>query len=56
MPLLHCQHCHHEWEGRRESVCDWCGSSSFVLSETTPFESAILDICRHVLEQPRREP
>jgi len=22
----HCTVCHHEWDGRDQSICDWCGS------------------------------
>lgn len=38
MPLLHCNSCHHEWEGRPNSKCDWCGDSGHVLEEKTSFE------------------
>ncbi len=32
MKLLHCNSCHHEWEGREGSTCNWCGGSSYVLT------------------------
>lgn len=38
MPLLHCKKCHHEWEGNKDSICDWCGGGSFILEEETPLE------------------
>lgn len=41
MPYLHCNHCHHEWEGSKKSKCDWCGSSSYILEEQTPLEKTI---------------
>lgn len=41
MPYLHCNSCHHEWEGRLHSICDWCGAGSFVLEAETPLEWAL---------------
>ena len=38
MPLLHCNECHHEWEGKKEEKCSWCGKDSYVLEEKTSFE------------------
>lgn len=38
MPLLHCKKCQHEWEGRADSICDWCGASGRILEEETQFE------------------
>ena len=38
MPWLHCDKCHHEWDGRITSKCAWCGASGHVLEEKTPFE------------------
>ena len=43
MPLLHCDSCHHEWEAAtaregEDPKCDWCGSKSYVLEETTPLK------------------
>ena len=38
MPLLHCNKCHHEWEGDKSSKCDWCGGGSHILEPKTSFE------------------
>lgn len=38
MPLLHCNACHHEWEGKAESKCGWCGAESYVLQPKTGME------------------
>jgi len=38
VPLLHCNSCHHEWEGRPNSKCDWCGSHGHILEDKTSFE------------------
>jgi len=43
MPLLHCKHCHHEWEGEFHSNCDWCGSESYILEELTDLEELLHD-------------
>lgn len=43
MPLMKCKRCHHEWEGQREDVCDWCSGESLVLDETTPLERMLSD-------------
>jgi len=44
VPLLHCKKCHHEWEGRENSKCDWCGGNSYILEEVTPFERSLESI------------
>jgi len=37
MPILHCEHCHHEWETMKEKEkCDWCGGDSYILDLETP--------------------
>lgn len=41
MPLLHCDSCHHEWEGLKDSPCTWCSASSHVLKEETELERYI---------------
>src|ERR1043165_611646 len=40
MPVFHCKHCHHEWEGGKNSTtCDWCKSDGAkVLEEMSAFE------------------
>lgn len=38
MPLLKCSSCHHEWEGSRDSTCDWCNHGSYVLKDKTELE------------------
>ncbi len=38
MPVLHCLKCHHEWEGRATSVCDWCGAGARILREHSDLE------------------
>jgi hypothetical protein len=43
MPILHCDACHHEWEGAATSRCDWCGDSSHVLEEQSPLEKMVSD-------------
>lgn len=40
MPLIHCNNCHHEWEGSVHSKCSWCGSDGYVLA-STPMEKWI---------------
>ena len=35
MPLLHCKKCHHEWEGRANSKCDWCAAEGRILKLAT---------------------
>jgi len=40
MPLLHCEKCHHEWEGRKNSKCKWCNNNSYILEEKTPLEES----------------
>ena len=44
MPLLKCTTCHHEWEGRAASACDWCGSPGRVLAAETPLEALIREM------------
>jgi hypothetical protein len=39
MPLLHCTKCHHEWEGDKCDMCDWCGAHGKVIAEETQFEA-----------------
>jgi hypothetical protein len=41
MPLLHCDDCHHEWEGSKNSKCDWCGGKAYVLANETQFEKFV---------------
>ncbi len=24
--ILHCTECHHEWQGNKKKICDWCGA------------------------------
>lgn len=43
MPLLHCKHCHHEWEGEFHLKCDWCGAESYILEEQTDLEKLLHD-------------
>lgn len=38
MPLLKCRDCMHEWEGRTNSLCDWCGGNSRILAKETSME------------------
>jgi len=38
MPLLHCDKCHHEWEGKPDSKCAWCKESGFILEQETSLE------------------
>jgi len=45
MPLLHCDNCHHEWEGEKGSKCDWCGGGSYVLELRTALERLCAVIC-----------
>lgn len=41
MPILHCLKCHHEWEGRAHSVCDWCGAGARILREQSELEAML---------------
>lgn len=41
MPILHCLSCHHEWEGRANSMCAWCGAGSCVLAEQSELERMV---------------
>lgn len=41
MPILHCSKCHHEWEGRYKSTCDWCGAEARVLKDKSELEQMI---------------
>ena len=43
MPLLHCKKCHHEWEGKNDSICDWCGAEGYILEEQTDLEKLLHD-------------
>jgi hypothetical protein len=43
MPLLHCKKCHHEWEGKNDSTCDWCGAEGYILEEQTDLEKLLHD-------------
>jgi hypothetical protein len=43
MPLLKCTECHHEWEGLKDSRCDWCGKDGKILVEKTGLEQMISD-------------
>ena len=60
MPLLHCEDCHHEWEGSRDSKCDWCGGESYVLEPQTSLERALSihdvgeDIKRDLLKESKK--
>ena len=38
MSYLHCNECHHEWEGEENSQCSWCGGGSYILEQLTPLE------------------
>lgn len=42
MPLLHCSHCHHEYESYRKDwendKCDWCGHLPYLIKEKTELE------------------
>lgn len=47
MPLLKCNECHHEWEGQKNSFCDWCSCpDSTVLMEKTGLESFLANYDR----------
>lgn len=55
MPLLHCNRCHHEWEGKENSECDWCGGTPLVLEEETHFEKAIRIMIEKVREKNKKK-
>lgn len=46
MPYLKCLDCMHEWEGDKDSKCDWCGSKSRILEEETPMESYVKEMIK----------
>ncbi len=54
MPLLHCNKCHHELEGNKDTKCDWCGSKTYILEDKTALESMLDDI-DEILEELRKE-
>lgn len=35
---MHCSQCHHEWEGQKGDICDWCEGNSYVLNDKTGFK------------------
>ena len=41
MPLLHCNLCHGEWEGEKDSTCYDCGAGGYILAEQTPLEMSM---------------
>jgi hypothetical protein len=51
MPLLHCKDCHHEWEGKKSSRCDWCGGKSYVLQEVSDFEKFVRYDLRRIVKE-----
>lgn len=55
MPLLHCNSCHHEWEGRLNSKCDWCGDSGNVLEEKTSLERFMEGDLKGFIERWKKE-
>lgn len=30
---LHCNTCHHEFQGKEGTKCDWCKADSYILSQ-----------------------
>lgn len=57
MPLMHCNECHHEWEGKENSLCDWCDSTGYVLKKKTGLESlleydSIMELFDRVVQAP----
>ena len=38
MPLIHCNKCHHEWEGAAQGRCGWCNSDGYILEEKASLE------------------
>jgi len=44
MPLLKCRNCMHEWEGKSDSKCAWCGCKGRILEEKTAFEKYVADM------------
>jgi hypothetical protein len=57
MPVIHCKKCHHEWEGKFHSKCDWCGAESYVLEEQSDLENLLYDKdkLRELVEGLRKE-
>lgn len=61
MPLLHCDDCHHEWEGSATDRCKWCFAGSHVIMEKTGLEQMIADpenwkrIIRNMLRHRERD-
>ena len=60
MPLYHCSNCHHEFEDvkivdKKMSegyiLCDWCGSTAYVLEEETPMEKMLSDGVNDLLKK-----
>lgn len=43
MPLMHCNHCHHEFEGSTIDPCGWCNSPAHIIQEQTSFEKMLAD-------------
>ena len=35
MPVLHCDDCHHEWEGNANTRCAWCSAAGHVIAPQT---------------------
>ena len=50
MPLLHCKKCHHEWEGQKDSKCDWCGAGSIILQYESDFEKFVKYDLQRILD------
>jgi len=50
MPLLHCNKCHHEWEGRITARCAWCGAGGYVLEDKTPLEKSIEALLNFIMD------
>ncbi len=47
MPLLHCSNCHHEYYGNdHEEICDWCGSTGYIIEQQTSLEK----MCQQIEE------
>ena len=60
MPLYHCSNCHHEFEdinlvekdGIEEYIlCNWCGSTVYVLEEETPLEKMLTNGVNDLLKR-----
>ena len=60
MPLFHCSNCHHEFEEvkivEKDGIegyvlCDWCGSTAYILEDETPLEKMLSDGVNKLLEK-----